>query len=57
MVSELATSAEDTLFYDSNLEGGATFYSHSINTVSKSKIKAGHWDYVVFAGTEPGDVW
>ena len=50
MVSDLATSAEDTMFYDSHTEGGATFYSHSINTISKNKIKTGHWDMVVLQG-------
>jgi len=50
MVSGLATSNDDTLFYDSNLEGGSTFYSHSINTASRNKIKAGPWDYVVLQG-------
>ena len=50
MVSDMATSAGDTLFYDSHTEGGATFYSHAINTITKDKIKSGHWDIVVLQG-------
>lgn len=50
MVADMATSAGDTLLFDSNAMGGATFYAHSINTVSLSKIMSGNWDYVVLQG-------
>lgn len=50
MVADLATSTGDTLYFDGNLMGGATFYAHLLNTVSQSKIMAGNWDYVVLQG-------
>jgi hypothetical protein len=50
MIAYMASSAGDTLLFESNAMGGATFYVHSINTVSISKIMSGHWDYVVLQG-------
>lgn len=50
MVTEMATHAGDTLFYGCQAEGGASFYSHSINTISREKIQSGHWDIVVLQG-------
>jgi hypothetical protein len=50
MVADVASSAGDSVFFDSNAMGGATFYAHSINTVSLDKIKLGNWDYVVLQG-------
>ena len=50
MVADMATSTNDTLNFDSNLMGGATFSAHSLHPVSLNKIMAGNWDYVVLQG-------
>ena len=47
MVANVAASAGDTLFFDSNSIGGYTFQQHSVNATTLSKIAAGNWDYVV----------
>lgn len=47
MVADAATSAGDTLFFDSNSIGGYTFQQHSTNATTLSKIAAGNWDFVV----------
>jgi len=47
MVSEIALSFGDTLIYDSNTPGGATFNMHSTNQQTLSKINQQQWDYVV----------
>lgn len=47
MVSEIALSFGDTLIYDSNTPGGATFNMHSTNQQTLSKINQKQWDYVV----------
>ncbi|MBP8753811.1 MAG: PKD domain-containing protein [Chitinophagales bacterium] len=47
MVSNVATSAGDTLIYDSNSPGGFTFQGHTTNITSLNKIMVGDWDFVV----------
>src|SRR5687768_9801936 len=47
MVSQMAASVGDSLYYDSNALGGYTLNGHSTNTVTLNKIGAGNWDYVV----------
>ncbi|MEA1875039.1 MAG: PKD domain-containing protein [Bacteroidota bacterium] len=47
MLSEIASSLEDTLVFDDNLMGGATLNDHSENATSLSKIASQTWDYVV----------
>jgi hypothetical protein len=47
MVSQLATSAGDTLVYDSNTPGGYTLQGHSTLAASLAKIRVGTWDVVV----------
>lgn len=50
MVADMAASTGDTLIFDSNTMGGATFSAHSLNTTSLNKIMAGNWDYVILQG-------
>lgn len=47
MVSDVASSAGDTLIYDSNSPGGFTLQGHSTNITSLNKIMEGEWDFVV----------
>ncbi|MDA3912375.1 MAG: PKD domain-containing protein [Bacteroidales bacterium] len=47
MVSEIASSLEDTLIFDDNLMGGATLEDHTENATSLSKIASQPWDFVV----------
>lgn len=47
MVADVALSAGDTLFFDSNTPGGYTLEGHSTNETSLNKIKSGDWDFVV----------
>jgi hypothetical protein len=47
MVSSIATSFGDILIYDSNTPGGYTFYAHSTNATTITKINSNNWDYVV----------
>lgn len=47
LVSQIASTKGDSLFYDSNVPGGMTLYGHSINAITLSKIAQGNWDYVV----------
>lgn len=47
MVADVATSAGDTLMYDSYTPGGYTLQGHSASSTSISKIASGNWDYVV----------
>jgi len=46
-VADLASSFGDTINYDSNTPGGATFSSHSTNATTLAKINQQEWDYVV----------
>ncbi|WP_298222573.1 T9SS type A sorting domain-containing protein [Flavobacterium sp.] len=47
IVSALASSTGDVLIYDSNLIGGYSLEDHFASTVSKNKILADDWDYIV----------
>lgn len=47
MVSNIATSMGDTLFFDSRTPGGQNLGGHLYDTISINKIKAGDLDYVV----------
>ena len=47
MVADVAHSAGDSLYFDSNAPGSCTLQIHSTNATSLSKIMAGGWDYVV----------
>ncbi|TXH58965.1 MAG: T9SS type A sorting domain-containing protein [Bacteroidia bacterium] len=47
MLTNVALSCGDSVEYDGNLIGGYTLQSHSTNTTTINKIKAGNWDYVV----------
>jgi len=56
LVADVAAAAGDSVFFDSNTMGGATFYVHSINTVSQNKIMQGNWDYVILQG-QSTELW
>lgn len=47
IVSQMASSTGDTLFFDSNTPGGARFLTHSSNASSIAKIFSRNWDFVV----------
>lgn len=47
LVADVAESAGDTLYFDSNAPGGYTFEMHTTNTATINAIAAGTWDYVV----------
>lgn len=47
LVSLVAASAGDSVYYESNTPGGYTLEGHSANAVSLQKIMSGNWDYVV----------
>jgi PKD repeat protein len=47
LVSQVAASNGDSVYYDSNVPGGMNLYGHSINAITLSKIAQGNWDYVV----------
>jgi len=47
MVYDVASSAGDTLIFDSNTPGGMTFQGHSTNAITIAKIQTGNWDFVV----------
>lgn len=47
MTKDLASSMGDVLTVDSNTPGGTTFYGHTNNSTSLSKIGQSGWDYVV----------
>ncbi len=47
MISNIAHSAGDSLYVDSNTPGGCTFQLHSTNSISLSKIVSNNWDYIV----------
>ncbi len=50
LVHDLALSTGDTLIYDSHTPGGYRLADHFTDTISRSKIMAGDWDYVVLQG-------
>ncbi len=47
ITADIATSMQDTLFFDANNLGGYTLRQHSTNAVSRAKIAAGNWNFVV----------
>lgn len=47
MIANLANSGGDTLEYDSNVPGGATFQHHATNSLSLNKINSRNWDFVI----------
>lgn len=47
MLSSIATSMGNILIQDNNTPGGYTFYAHSTNATTISKINSNDWDYVV----------
>jgi len=47
LVSSLATSLGDELFYDSNTPGGYTFELHAGNPTTYLKINSQPWDHVI----------
>jgi hypothetical protein len=47
IVSTMAHSTGDSVYYDSNTPGGYTLQQHSADVTSLGKINAGGWDYVV----------
>lgn len=47
LTSQVASSAGDSLIYDSNTPGGYTLEEHSSNTTSLAKIAQGGWDFVI----------
>ncbi|MBE37123.1 MAG: hypothetical protein CMP50_00390 [Flavobacteriales bacterium] len=47
IVADIANSAGDFLYTESNTIGGATLQSHFNNTNSNNLIMSGNWDYVV----------
>lgn len=47
LVHDIAKANKDSLIYDSHCPGGYTFFNHSVDNTTRSKIKLGKWDYVV----------
>ena len=47
LVASVASSAGDSVIYDSNTPGGYTLQGHSSDANSLSKITIGNWDFVV----------
>lgn len=47
LLADVAESAGDTLYFDSNAPGGYTFELHTTNTATIAAIAEGTWDYVV----------
>jgi len=47
IIANIALPEGDTLIFDSNTPGGQTLQGHSNNTVTRNKIMAGNWNYVV----------
>ena len=50
MVSDLSSSLNDVLYFDSNTPGGQTFQSHAANPVNYQKMEAQPWDYIILQG-------
>ncbi|MBL0033133.1 MAG: hypothetical protein IPP27_13495 [Bacteroidetes bacterium] len=50
LISDVALSAGDTLMFDSNTPGGYQLLDHNTDSVTRSKIMAGGWQYVVMQG-------
>ena len=47
LLHDVALSAGDTVFFDSNSPGGYSFQMHTVDATSIAKIMMGGWDYVV----------
>ncbi len=47
ITADIANTMGDTLVYDANNLGGYTLRQHSTNAVSRAKIAAGNWNFVV----------
>lgn len=47
LLSNIALSKSDSIFYDSSTPGGSTFSSHCLNSVTWQKIRSQKWDVVV----------
>lgn len=47
LLYDVALANGDTLIFDSNAIGGATFNAHANNAVTQTKIQSQAWDYVV----------
>ena len=47
LVADIALSKSDTVVFDQSTPGGYTFYNHTTNPVTWSKIKSQKWDVVV----------
>ncbi len=47
LLSDLASSANDSVSFDSNTPGGSNFQSHTVNSTTMQKISSQNWDYVV----------
>src|SRR5215217_4480944 len=47
IVASLAASAGDVLSYDEHLIGGYTLRNHYTDSLSRNKIRADSWDYIV----------
>jgi hypothetical protein len=47
LVSTIANSQGESIFYDSNTPGGYTLSGHCANATTLAKIAQGNWDYVV----------
>lgn len=47
ILEQIAASAGDVLIYDSNLIGGYTLQDHYGSNISRNKILADNWDYIV----------
>ena len=47
MVSDIALSFGDTLYFESSTPGGATFNIHSTNSNTLNKISQKPWDYII----------
>ncbi len=50
LLYDIALSAGDTLIYDSHTPGGYRLVDHFADSISRSKIMTGDWDYVVLQG-------
>ncbi len=50
LIADAALSVSDTLIFDSHTPGGYKLLQHSTDALTKSKIMAGGWQYVVMQG-------
>lgn len=57
LVSNIATSMDDALVYDSYTHGGARFMEHAANAAVYSKINSRDWDYVALQAQSQEPSW